>query len=311
MSEQADKQGPQPGEPAKATPDTAGKAATTATSATAASTAAAGGDVLSKLMREGANADLDQRALAAAEAALAEGQRAIDQARAQLRESATETAPRARSGREVLLRVLLGVNLLAMVVVVMLPPAKATPEHTTPAVIDTAPPAHEPAVRTPRLDDPVIRAFAAADAHDYQQAIRLLDEHLAATPRLDPARKANVLLALEHYSAQLGDFARAQEYQRKAEALRNSHSLPDDLVQMALEAEKNGDVESMRRHYARLLLQQRQIPSALYRHVAEAYLKLGDSYRQEAEQAEQQARDEALKDLRERLRKQAAEGSGR
>jgi hypothetical protein len=35
----------------------------------------------------------------------------------------------------------------------------------------------------------------------------------------------------------------------------------------------------LRRVWARFLLQQRQVPSSLYKHVAEAYLQLGDSYR--------------------------------
>jgi hypothetical protein len=269
---------------------------------------------LSKLMAQDAKAsgsDLERKALAAAEAAIAEGQRALDLARAQLREAPPAPAPKKRRKHELLLRALLLVNLAAMIAVAALPqPARKSDAPPSPVEVPP-PPAHDPVVETPRLDDPVVRAFAAADKHDYRGAIALLEQVLADSPRLDPAKKTNVLLALEHYASQLGDIPRAQEYQRRTEALRSSHSLPEDLIQMAQEAEKNGDVESMRRSYARLLLQQRQIPSALYRHVAEAYLKLGDSYRQEAEQADARAQQADLQQLREKLRQQAAGGDGK
>jgi hypothetical protein len=46
----------------------------------------------------------------------------------------------------------------------------------------------------------------------------------------------------------------------------------------------------MRRYYARFLLQQKQVPPSLRAKIAEAYLKLGDGYRVEAEQgAEREA----------------------
>lgn len=286
------------------------KSATEPQQAKAAAQPQAGGDAgLERLMREGKAPDLEHQALAAAEQALAQGQQALSEARSYL-DGARPPAPPSRK-RELALRALLAVNLLAMAIVLLLPGPAAT-DATTTAPVDPgahpAPPTGEqaPTVRTPSLDDPVIRAFAAADRRDYRSAIALLEGHLAATPRLAPARKANILLALEHYAAQLGDFVKAQEYQRKAEALQASHSLPEDLVQMALEAERNGDVESMRRCYARLLLQQRQIPSGMFRRVAEAYLKLGDSYRQEAEQAALKARERELAELQEKLRQHAA-----
>jgi hypothetical protein len=257
--------------------------------------------------------DLEQQAIAAAEQALAAGQQAAAAAEQAL------ARPARRNVREIVLRSLLALNLLAMLAVVFLPaplppPVVPTTSPSTgpaPGAVEQPPaPALPPPLRRPTLDDPVIRAFAAADQRDYRTAIRLLEDHLAASPRLEPSRKANVLLALQHYSSQLGDFAKSEEYQRKVEALRSSHSLPEDLLQMANEAEKAGDVESMRRNYARLLLQQRQIPSALFRHVAEAYLKLGDSYRLEAEQAGAKSRQQELEELRTKLRQQAAEGRG-
>lgn len=271
---------------------------------------AADGQRLADLMKGGGAPDLEAKALAAAEAAIAAGEQALRRADDALRPQTAARPGPARPGvRELVLRTLLAVNLAAMVVVVLLPQRQRTAveqvlEQPDEAAPDPAP-AVDPAPRLPSLDDPVVRAFAAADQRDYATAIRLLQDHLRDTPRMAPARRANVLLALEHYASQVGDFAAAADYQRRAEALRHSHSLPEDLVQMALEAEKRGDAESMRRHYARLLLQQRQIPSALYRHVAEAYLKLGDSYRKEADQAAAAARRAELQRLREDLRRQA------
>lgn len=285
--------------------------------------------------------DLERNALRAAEEALAEGARVLAEAENALRSQKAGSAPQPQAAplsrtRELVLRTLIGLNIIGMIVLVMLPSPtgdKATqpdaaPEQHAPADSHTAvepvsqpqvphvtaqPQAthdsqtstHEPVVEAPSLRDPVLRAFALAESREYKAAIALLEQHLEQSPRLEAGKKANVLLALEHYAAQIGDYAKAQDYQRKLEALRGSHSLPEDLVQMAQEAERNGDIESMRRHYARLLLQQRQIPSTLYRHVAEAYLKLGDSYRTQAEKGEAAVRESQLETAREQLRKQA------
>lgn len=311
-------------------------------------------DALSKLMG-GANppaadaaskpsTDLERNALRAAEEALAEGARVLAEAENALRSQKAAkraqpmAAPLSRT-RELVLRALVGVNVVGMIVLVLLPSptgdAAAQPDvatgqrtHAEPSA-DVGPAAHEQpqaphaatephatphlqtvepevVVKAPSLRDPVLRAFALAEARDYKAAITLLEQHLGQSPRLEAGKKANVLLALEHYATQIGDYAKAQDFQRKLEALRGSHSLPEDLVQMAQEAERNGDVESMRRHYARLLLQQRQIPSTLYRHVAEAHLRLGDSYRTQADKGEAAARQSQLESAREALRKQAA-----
>lgn len=281
--------------------------------------------------------DLERNALRAAEEALAEGARVLAEAENALRSQKAGSAPKPQAAplsrtRERVLRALIGLNIVGMIVLVLLPSPTGdvaqqidvVPQQQTPVDPHAAvePVAHEqpqvphvagepqnatpePVVQAPNLRDPVLRAFALAESRDYKAAIALLEQHLEQSPRLDAGKKANVLLALEHYAAQIGDYAKAQDYQRKLEALRGSHSLPEDLVHMAQEAERNGDIESMRRHYARLLLQQRQIPSTLYRHVAEAYLKLGDSYRTQAEKGEAAARESQLEKAREQLRKQA------
>ena len=66
----------------------------------------------------------------------------------------------------------------------------------------------------------------------------------------------------------------------------------------ARRAEAEGNGEEMRRLYARFLLQQKQIPPALQQVVVEAYLKLGDSYRLEAQAATEKARIEELQELK-------------
>ena len=49
----------------------------------------------------------------------------------------------------------------------------------------------------------------------------------------------------------------------------------------------------------------------LYQHVAQAYLELGDSYRQDADEAERRARREELEQAAERLRAEALEREGK
>lgn len=250
--------------------------------------------------------DLEGQALRAAEAALRQGQQALAEAQAQL-----SPAPRPPARRkEQVLRLLLAGNLLLMVAVMLLPAPSSTPASTaTPTATPTAPPAAQPVPPTPAAaDDPYLRALAAADRGDYAGARAGLDAYLAASPRLSPGRLEVVYQAHAYYSRMLGDDARAEQYERKAAALLQSHTLPDDLLTMAQDAERRGDAAAMRRIYARFLLQQRQIPASLYKHIAEAYLKLGDSYRAAAEAGDEAARRAELEQLRNGVR---AEAGGR
>jgi hypothetical protein len=96
-----------------------------------------GGAALSDLMAHGDKGraaargpDLDQQALRAAEQALAEGERALANARAQLQP--TPVAAPANGRRELLLRLLLAVNVLAMVVVALLPAPGGSTTTATP-----------------------------------------------------------------------------------------------------------------------------------------------------------------------------------
>jgi tetratricopeptide (TPR) repeat protein len=252
--------------------------------------------------------DLAGQAIAAAEQALAEGEQALASAQAELFQE--EQRVRRSRRRELALRVLLAANLLAMIAVAAWPapgPRSVTPNETevrTPATTGTGTPSTSTSTGT-TFTEPYNRALAAAEKRDFAQAVSILDKYLADTPRMLPSQQLSVLMALAHYAARNNDFKRAQEYQRRADAIDNSHCLPEDLVTMAKAAAESGDQESLRRVWARFLLQQRQIPSWLYKHVAEAYLQLGDSYRQQANAAQEQARLHELEDTATRLREQA------
>ncbi|MEZ6036260.1 MAG: hypothetical protein R3F29_02185 [Planctomycetota bacterium] len=249
--------------------------------------------------------DLEAEALRAAEEAIAEGERALAAARAQLESKApaATTQKKTGGGRELALRLLLAVNVVAMVVVAALPaptdnttqPAPVV-EHQTPA----QPTAHE-------YNEPFNRALAAADRRDYTTAVATLEQYLQDSPRMAPSRRLTVLTALSEYTARLGNFARSQDYVRQANAIEQSHKTPEDLVADAKAAIENGDQEGLRSIWARFLLQQRQIPSWLYKHVAQAYLELGDSYRRDADAAAEIARRKELEEAATRLRNETIE----
>lgn len=251
--------------------------------------------------------DLEGDALRAAEKALAEGQRALAAARAHLG-AEPPASPRPSRTRELVLRGALIFNVLAMIAVTMLPaPGTGTTTTVVDHGTDTPPPAAtgpEVAPRDPKFQEPWNRALAAAERRDFETAITILEQYLS--PRMSPSQQLNVLMALAHYSSRLGQFQQAQEYQRRADAIDKSHSLPEDLVAMAKAAAASGDQESLRRIWARFLLQQRQVPSWLYKHVAEAYLQLGDSYRLQANEAAERVRLEELERTAAELRARAA-----
>lgn len=254
--------------------------------------------------------DLDGDALRAAERALADGERALAQARAQLHpdERAAAAKP-AGTGRELTLRLLLALNVLAMVIVAMLPPSPGLVRNDAPAAIaPTAPPATAKGpAEIARFNEPFNNALAAADRGNHAEAIATLERYLADNPRLLPSQRLNVLNMLAHYAGLASDFAKSQQYAQQAAAIGQSHSLPADLVEMAKAAAASGDQETLRRVWARFLLQQRQIPSWLYKHVAEAYLQLGDSYRREADDAAERARVQELEETAARLRAEAGD----
>lgn len=266
--------------------------------------------------------NLEAEAMRAAEQAVADGEKALASAREHLQqESAQQTVAAATAvakpvpgskNREFALRLLLAVNVMAMVVVALLPSPKAEEDVANPAV-DPAN-VHAPATTPPavaRLNEPWNRALRASERRDFATAVAVLEQYLDDHPRMPESERLNVLSTLSNYASRNGDLKKSGKYTQQAKALEQSHYLPDDLVKMAEAALESGDQESLRRTWARFLLQQRQIPSYLYQHVAKAYLELGDSYRKDADTAAELARVEELTKAAAELRAEALKETGK
>jgi len=263
--------------------------------------------------------DLEQQAIEAAAAAVAEGERAIAATEAALADAEPPTqapaSPLPRTGRdhrELVLRVLLAVNVVAMIVVAMLPapaagPAAVAAPTTTEAPAPTSPTPVTPSPVTPSMNEPWNQALRASERREWSAAVTILEGYLDSRPEMPPSERLSVLSALSFYASRDKDFARSRRYSQQAQALEQSHSLPADLVKEAAAAVELGDQESLRRIWARFLLQQRQIPSWLYQHVAQAYLELGNSYREDAAAGARAARAHALQQAAERVRAEALE----
>lgn len=263
-------------------------------------------------------ADLEQQALAAAEQALAEAEGELAKQQPQARPQAQpKRAPVQGSRRELVLRALLAVNVVAMIVVALMPgpteqaaptPAPETPTVTSEPVTSVTP---EPATPTPAMNEPWNQALRASERRDWATAVQLLEGYLEDRGETIPSsERLSVLSALSFYASRDKDFDRSRRYTQMAQALEQSHSLPDDLVKEAAAALQAGDRETLRRVWARFLLQQRQVPSYLYHHVAQAYLELGDSYRQDADAGARAARQKELKEAAAQLKREAISQEG-
>lgn len=151
-----------------------------------------------------------------------------------------------------------------------------------------------------------IRALQYSGAGDYERAAQTLEGHLAEHPDLPAFERKTYYTALMHYLAEAGRDEEVEAYQGKLMALGNQRYLPADILRMARSAEDSGDGARMRQLYARFLLTQGRHTAAERRAVAEAYLKLGDSYRVQAQRGEQRA--SVMQRLREaRLRSETRE----
>lgn len=272
----------------------------------------ASGSATAPATKQKGGPDLEAEALRAAEQALAQGEAALADAQKELDRAAPKPQPQPApsSGRELALRLLLAVNVLAMVIVALLPTPNSGAQPVEPVAPQHTGTATDTVAQPRRYNEPWNRALDAADRRDFAGAVAILEGYLADNPRMAPSQQLSTYMALSHYAARNGDIARSEEFSRRANALEQSHSLPEDLVAEAEAAMASGDQASLRRIWAQFLLQQRQIPSWLSKHVAEAYLQLGDSYRQDADDAGERARRDELQRAAEKLRAEAAATGG-
>lgn len=202
-------------------------------------------------------------------------------------------APGAPARREWFVRALLALNLALVGAVLALPLGRrAEPEGSAPPAQE---PRTEPAPTKPQTfsmgeQSLYLRGLELAANGQFDDAIGLLEAHLKANPYMGEVEQRLVYHALAMFAVRAGRGDDANRYEAAMDKLRVGAQLPQDLLDLARQAEADGRGGDMRRYYARFLLQQKQVPPSLRDRIAEAYLKLGDGYRIEAERgAEREA----------------------
>ncbi|MBK8980335.1 MAG: hypothetical protein IPM29_30910 [Planctomycetes bacterium] len=129
------------------------------------------------------------------------------------------------------------------------------------------------------------QALMVAMEGDYGLAAKLLERFLERHPDLNPAVARLVHGQLAMYLRNSGELAAALDHERLARPGSQRAYLAEELLQAARVAEQRGDSEALRSAYARFLLQQDTLSPGLRALLGEAWLKLGDSYRAEADAA--------------------------
>lgn len=278
---------------------------------------------LSDLMKDEPESRLEAQALAAAERAVTQGEQALKSAQG-LIDNATQSS--GHGGQRLwVLRSLLALNLALMGVMLLIP--EAAPQNQGPienvAPQEFAPgPTHDPSgdpvahpVEPPAEsfrdrsrpdiglvgEDLMNEALRAAADHRYARAIGLLERYVAQ-PMLNESLKINAYWQLATYNRRVGNFDQAVHYENQAQGLAPMAMLPEDLIRAADAAERDGDGRAMRRAYARFLLINDRVSPAQRAKIIEAYLRMGDSFRVEAEagaEAAEAITAEKVQELRE------------
>lgn len=284
---------------------------------------ATGAGPLESLMAEGkkpeaqpakgdAKPDLAAQALAAAQEA--QGHAAPDHGHGHAAAHGSATAPphaappsittksAQAKRREWVLRLLLVLNLALIGVTLGLPmrsgsPAKPKDDHGASGG-EHGEPAKRKSAFAVTDQTLYLRALELAAESKFDDAIAVLEGYLKANPDLADFEQRLTLQAMATFALRAGRPNDATRFEAAIDRLRVGTQLPQDLLDLAKQAETDGRGGDMRRYYARFLLMQKQVPPSLRERIAEAYLKLGDGYRVEAEHG---ARTEAE-------RKRAAEG---
>ena len=198
--------------------------------------------------------------------------------------------PLANRGIDVGLKIALVVNLVLLGIIATLPDHALTgPESVTVSTAELAKPERDTRFE-PKLNrvvvprsDRWIQALDASDSGDYQRAIHLLEESLRLEKNMAEPYRRLVYSQLSYCAQKDGNMELADHYLRKANQILRRTYLPEDLLRSARQAEAAGDASQMRAAYARFLLQQGMVPASERQAIHEAYLKLGDSYRIQAE----------------------------
>lgn len=251
--------------------------------------------------------DLDTAAWDAAEEWIADNPELAGVPEEQLEDEYPDYVPAANRVDRIL-QVLLVCN-VALIVLVFVLPGGGTGATTEPAVVPrvqapAADPEPDRFVQAPRkigdLPDNRLweQAVRAAGEGEYARAVVLLEKYESKAPLTDVERRL-VYNQLAYYLVKDGRLEEAQSYERRSHQIMTRSYLPEDLLGSAQKAAEQGQLAEMRSAYARFLLQQRQIPPTMRKHIAEAYLKLGESYRLEAERAKARAEQEEFQRMRE------------
>ncbi|MHC4079362.1 MAG: tetratricopeptide repeat protein, partial [Planctomycetota bacterium] len=237
---------------------------------------------------------LEDRAVAAAHEAIFAGETALEQAEeASLLLEHAEAGERSQSWlsrRDKIMAMLLIFN-LALLGMMAAVPGVFSGDDTEPTIGRTNGGGENPnyVPKVHKLNDPFPvedlyeEATLAARRGDYPTATRLLKQLLKESPNMSGVQLRLVYSQLAYSLLRDGKRKEAEEYTDRIDGMRLQTTLPEDLVRAARRAERDGRGSDMRRYFARFLLQQNQIRPDMRDVIAEAYLKIGDSYRLDAE----------------------------
>ena len=207
-----------------------------------------------------------------------------------------EPVPKRRSRQDKYLVALLAINLCLMGVMIALPGAETKPPADGSVrenvIVNPVVKGPNPFISPLQMPDQILPnsgtyyvGLELVGASKYEQAVRAFESYLKGNPGLQAFQLQMVYSSLAYCHKRLGNDDRARAYQAKIDTLREISALPEDLWDAAQRAEKEGRGLDMRRAYARFLLQQDQLGKrwTTQGRIAEAYLKIGDSYRIDAE----------------------------
>lgn len=183
-------------------------------------------------------------------------------------------------------------NVMLLAVVVAWPSAPEKQDDTTatkstpdPKVeTDEVPKAGVDTTRIPILPRNELWRRAQREAADgrLNAAIATLQLLLREEPRMGEVPRRAIWLQLSYLAGIAGREEDASRWLRLSKASLELALVPDELLRLAREATAARDWGEARRYAARFLLQRGQLGADAEARVAEAYMILGDSYRDEA-----------------------------